>query len=68
MITTTSKILLAAPAALGAALLVHGLPAVAQMATLDQIKDYTRQGAVQQQAQVTSVSEFSDVKPTDWAF
>ncbi|MBF2097789.1 MAG: carbohydrate porin [Gloeomargaritaceae cyanobacterium C42_A2020_066] len=62
------KAVMVGPAALGAALLVNGLPAVAQMTTLDQIKDYTRQGAAQQQAQVTSVSEFSDVKPTDWAF
>ncbi|GAB1540160.1 iron uptake porin [Scytonema sp. NUACC21] len=35
---------------------------------LDQVNQYTNEGRGQTQAQVTSVSQFSDVQPTDWAF
>jgi hypothetical protein len=34
--------------------------------TLDQVKRYSNEGNAQ--SQVTSVSQFSDVQPTDWAF
>lgn len=35
---------------------------------LDQINQYTREGRLNRVGQVTSVSQFSDVRPTDWAF
>ncbi|MBD2296891.1 iron uptake porin [Anabaena sphaerica FACHB-251] len=35
--------------------------------TLDQVKRYSNEGQ-NSQSQVTSVSQFSDVQPTDWAF
>ncbi|MDX2243944.1 MAG: iron uptake porin [Leptolyngbyaceae cyanobacterium bins.302] len=35
--------------------------------TLDQINQYVREGR-SNRSQVTSVSQFSDVRPTDWAF
>lgn len=58
---------------LGGVVLLLGLglaarPAAAQTATIDQVSAYLREGQSTQQAQVTSVSEFADVKPTDWAF
>ncbi|NJP08497.1 MAG: iron uptake porin [Leptolyngbyaceae cyanobacterium RU_5_1] len=36
--------------------------------SLEQINRYTREGRSNNQGQVTSVSQFSDVRPTDWAF
>lgn len=36
--------------------------------TLNQINQYVREGRGNRNGQVTSVSQFSDVKPTDWAF
>lgn len=36
--------------------------------TLNQINQYVREGRSNRAGQVTSVSQFSDVKPTDWAF
>lgn len=36
--------------------------------TLNQINQYVREGRSNRNAQVTSVSQFSDVRPTDWAF
>jgi hypothetical protein len=37
--------------------------------TLDQLNQYSREGrGKKKQSQVTSVSQFSDVQPTDWAF
>jgi Carbohydrate-selective porin, OprB family/S-layer homology domain len=38
------------------------------VASLDQVKVYGDEGMVEVQGQVTSVSQLSDVKPTDWAF
>ncbi|MBD2354494.1 iron uptake porin [Tolypothrix sp. FACHB-123] len=35
---------------------------------LEQVNRYSKEGASNTQAQVTSVSQFSDVQPTDWAF
>ena len=39
-------------------------------ATLEQLNDYSSEGAAsgETQGQVTSVSQLSDVRPTDWAF
>ena len=39
-------------------------------ATLEQLNEYSREGAAsgETQGQVTSVSQLSDVRPTDWAF
>ena len=69
------KSLLASPILLGAALAFSG-SAVAQEATVDssvsvtsleQINQYSAEGS-NDVAQVTSVSQLSDVQPTDWAF
>lgn len=69
------KSLLASPVLLGAALAFSG-SAVAQEATVDssvnvtsleQINQYSAEGS-NNVAQVTSVSQLSDVQPTDWAF
>jgi hypothetical protein len=43
-------------------------PAADSSSTLNQINQYVREGRSNRNAQVTSVSQFSDVKPTDWAF
>lgn len=40
----------------------------AQQQTLDQVNKYSNEGNSNSQSQVTSVSQFSDVQPTDWAF
>jgi Carbohydrate-selective porin, OprB family/S-layer homology domain len=37
-------------------------------AALDQVTSYSDEGSGEVQGQVTSVSQLSDVKPTDWAF
>lgn len=37
-------------------------------ATLEQLNQYVREGRANRNEQVTSVSQFSDVRPTDWAF
>ncbi|KDR59060.1 MULTISPECIES: iron uptake porin [Oscillatoriales] len=36
--------------------------------TLNQLNQYGREGQSRRQSQVTSVSQLSDVQPTDWAF
>jgi Carbohydrate-selective porin, OprB family/S-layer homology domain len=73
------KSLVVSPAVLGATLLVSATamaapntttqvsPADKQAAVLDQVNRYSKEGS-NSQAQVTSVSQFSDVQPTDWAF
>lgn len=44
-------------------------PAQNPAATLEQVNEYSSEGAGgETQAQVTSVSQLSDVRPTDWAF
>ncbi|MDJ0621185.1 MAG: iron uptake porin, partial [Calothrix sp. MO_192.B10] len=35
---------------------------------LQDVKSYSNEGQSNSQSQVTSVSQFSDVQPTDWAF
>ena len=47
---------------------IAATPADANVAALDQVKSYSDEGTVEVQGQVTSVSQLSDVKPTDWAF
>ena len=42
--------------------------APASEASLDQIMQYGNEGAATTQDQVTSISQLSDVQPTDWAF
>jgi hypothetical protein len=37
-------------------------------ASLDQITQYSQEGSGDSQSQVTSISQLSDVQPTDWAF
>jgi Carbohydrate-selective porin, OprB family/S-layer homology domain len=39
-----------------------------QVNVLEQVNTYSNEGKGNTQAQVTSVSQFSDVQPTDWAF
>ncbi|NER34596.1 MAG: iron uptake porin [Oscillatoria sp. SIO1A7] len=74
----TSKFLLLSPALLGATLAISS-PALAQAVPganssnpqnmFRQINQYSREGAANTSAgQVTSVSQLSDVQPTDWAF
>jgi len=44
-------------------------PEILAQTTLDQINRYSNEGNKNNsQSQVTSVSQFSDVQPTDWAF
>ena len=68
MLNLKLNALLVSPAILGA--LVLGAPsakAEAQMTSVDALNQYSLEGK-SAQAQVTSVSQLSDVKPTDWAF
>jgi Carbohydrate-selective porin, OprB family/S-layer homology domain len=44
------------------------ITAQADAETLQQVRKYSNETQVNQTAQVTSVSQLSDVKPTDWAF
>lgn len=70
------KSLLVAPAVLGATLVssaafAQSAPAggADQVATLDQVMEYTSEGrGAGDLAQVTSVTQFSDVSPSDWAY
>jgi Carbohydrate-selective porin, OprB family/S-layer homology domain len=49
-------------------LLAQAQPQQTEVNTLDQINKYSNEGKGNSQGQVTSVSQFSDVQPTDWAF
>ncbi|MBU6229986.1 MAG: carbohydrate porin [Cyanobacteria bacterium REEB459] len=65
------KALLVAPAALGAAVAVSGTALAAESApvnTVDGLQSTAVKSAPVQLAQVTNVSELTDVKPSDWAF
>jgi hypothetical protein len=69
------KILLAAPATLGVALVASGKAAAADPifveSSVDESADVSADVVISapiQLAQVTSVSELSDVQPGDWAF
>ena len=66
---TNWKVLLAAPAALGAVLAVSGNAVAAE--TVESVNEISADVVVAepiQLAQVTNVSELSDVQPGDWAF
>jgi hypothetical protein len=58
--------LLAVPAALGAAVAVSGSAIAAEAATAPQVSNLDQDSI--QLAQITSVSELTDVLPSDWAF
>jgi hypothetical protein len=63
--------LLAGSTALGVVLVAGSAMAaepVTSVAALDQLNQYSREGQAATTGQVTSVSQLSDVKPTDWAF
>jgi Carbohydrate-selective porin, OprB family/S-layer homology domain len=49
-------------------LLAQAQPQQTDVNSLDQINKYANEGKGNSQGQVTSVSQFSDVQPTDWAF
>ncbi|PZV05781.1 MAG: hypothetical protein DCF22_24470 [Leptolyngbya sp.] len=56
------------PAAKIAQALPAASDATSDSASLDQINRYVREGRSNQLGQVTSVSQLTDVRPTDWAF
>ncbi len=56
--------MLVAPVLLGASIVLAAAPAKAEVSVADLMKESNGQA----QNQVTSVSQLSDVKPTDWAF
>ncbi|PSN15388.1 S-layer protein [filamentous cyanobacterium CCT1] len=58
--------LLAVPAALGAAVAVSGTAIAAETAATTQVSSFDQDSV--QLAQITSVSELTDVQPSDWAF
>ncbi|PZO45708.1 MAG: S-layer protein [Leptolyngbya sp.] len=58
--------LLAVPAALGAAVAVSGSAIAAEAASTVEVSNFDQDSV--QLAQITSVSELSDVLPSDWAF
>jgi len=68
------KLLLASPALLGTAFVTSANAqtvnnsATAQPTTIEQVSSYGAEGRGTSLSQVTSVSQFSDVRPTDWAF
>ncbi|MEO0808297.1 MAG: porin, partial [Cyanobacteria bacterium J06643_4] len=68
---TNWKALLAAPAALGAVLAVSSNAVAAETVSVESVDTISADVVVAepiQLAQVTSVSELSDVQPGDWAF
>ncbi|MCY7277718.1 MAG: iron uptake porin, partial [Phormidesmis sp. CAN_BIN44] len=48
--------------------IAQAAPSSTSIASLDQVKAYGSEGANNEVSQVTSVSQLSDVRPTDWAF
>ncbi|MEH2302114.1 MAG: iron uptake porin [Nostoc sp.] len=64
--TTTTKV---SPAKQSAVTEVAQQPEILAQTTIDQVNRYSNEGNQNNsQSQVTSVSQFSDVQPTDWAF
>ncbi|WP_017651816.1 iron uptake porin [Fortiea contorta] len=49
-------------------ILAQAIPASKDSSVLEQVNRYSKEGNNNVQSQVTSVSQFSDVQPTDWAF
>ncbi len=66
MAKLTWQSLLAVPAALGAAVTVSGSAIAAESASTVQVSNFDQDSI--QLAQITSVSELTDVLPSDWAF
>jgi hypothetical protein len=70
------KSLLVTPALLGTALFASSSAIaveeldteITSVASLDQIAEYANEGSVDSMGQVTSITQLSDVRPTDWAF
>ncbi len=58
------KAMLVAPVLLGASIVLAASPAKAEVS----VAELTQESNTQSQSAVTSVSQLSDVKPTDWAF
>ncbi|MEM9450831.1 MAG: iron uptake porin [Cyanobacteria bacterium P01_E01_bin.6] len=66
------KSLLVAPAVFGASIIASTAAIASEaepsVSSLDQINQYSAEGFGNNISQVTSVSQLSDVQPTDWAF
>ncbi|TVQ16803.1 MAG: hypothetical protein EA367_19185 [Leptolyngbya sp. DLM2.Bin15] len=70
------KSLLVTPAILGTAIFASSSAIaseeintdVTSVASLEQIADYANEGSVDSMGQVTSITQLSDVQPTDWAY
>lgn len=65
------KSLLIAPAVFGASVIASTAAIASEtpsVSSLDQINQYSAEGQGNDLSQVTSVSQLSDVQPTDWAF
>ena len=70
------KSLLVAPAILGTAVFASSAAIASEeldteatgVASLEQLSEYANEGSVDQMGQVTSITQLSDVFPTDWAY
>lgn len=70
------KSLLVTPAILGTAIFASSSAIaseeintdVTSVSSLEQIADYANEGSVDSMGQVTSITQLSDVQPTDWAY
>jgi len=67
MLPKLRNLLLTSPALMGLLMLNSGL-AIAGETPWSQLNRYSQEGQVNGEPQVTSVSQLSDVQPTDWAF
>ncbi|BAY08349.1 iron uptake porin [Calothrix sp. NIES-2098] len=67
-VTPADKQVTAEVAQKPAEIIAQAAPASDDAKVLEQVTRYSKEGASNTQAQVTSVSQFSDVQPTDWAF
>lgn len=57
-----------APVEISQSVSAQDAPAASNTSSLDQILQYSNEGSGATQSQVTSISQLSDVQPTDWAF
>ncbi|MCC5605747.1 iron uptake porin [Nostoc sp. CHAB 5834] len=68
-IAAPNKTTVVSPAAQAGVTEVTQQPEILAQTTIDQVNRYSNEGNQNSsQSQVTSVSQFSDVQPTDWAF
>ncbi|WP_118169369.1 iron uptake porin [Nostoc sphaeroides] len=68
-IAAPNKTTVVSPAAQAGVTEVTQQPEILAQTTIDQVNRYSNEGNQNNsQSQVTSVSQFSDVQPTDWAF